>query len=81
MFSKDSFISPFQQLISAFAVAKNGLPKIIEISPLGFATDSVSKMMKSTGKIKLSIVIKTSSTIPLEILRDLSANCNVIPVG
>ena len=81
IFPKDNFIRPFRQLISALAVAKNGLPKMTGICPLGFATGSVSKIIKSTGKIKFSTFIRTSSTIPLGILRDLSANCNVIPVG
>ena len=53
MFPKDSFNTPFLQLMMAFEVAKNGLPNWT----------------------------KTSSTIPLGTLTDLSVNYRVTLVG
>jgi hypothetical protein len=47
MFPKDSFISPFLQLINALEVARNGLPKITR-NELHASTGCVSKTIKST---------------------------------
>jgi hypothetical protein len=48
MFSKDSFISPFLQLINALEVARNRRPKITG-NELHASTGCVSKTIKSTG--------------------------------
>jgi hypothetical protein len=47
MFPKDSFISPFLQLINELEVARNGLPKITR-NELHASTGCVSKTIKST---------------------------------
>jgi ABC-type arginine transport system ATPase subunit len=47
MFLKDSFISPFLQLINALEVARNGRPKITG-NELHTSTGYVSKTIKST---------------------------------
>jgi hypothetical protein len=49
MCPKESFIKPFLQLISALAITKMGLPRIIGILELACTTDSVSRMRKSIG--------------------------------
>jgi hypothetical protein len=48
MFSNDSFISPFLQLINALEVARNRHPKITG-NELHASTGCVSKTIKSTG--------------------------------
>jgi hypothetical protein len=48
MFPKDNFISPFQQLLNALEVARNGCSKIKGIE-LHVLTGCVSKTTKSTG--------------------------------
>jgi ABC-type arginine transport system ATPase subunit len=48
MFSNDSFISPFLQLINVLEVARNGRPKITG-NELDTSTCCVSKTIKSIG--------------------------------
>jgi hypothetical protein len=48
MFTNDSFISPFLQLINALEVARNGCPKITG-NELHASTGYVCKTIKSTG--------------------------------
>ena len=72
-----SLNSPFCTLINALPVAKNGILIIIGIS-LSF---SISRIMKSVGKINLSTLTRTYSIIPYGCLRDLFANCKVTAIG
>jgi len=77
IFLNMSFIKLPWQLIKALEVVRNGLPKIARIWPREFIIDSVSRMMKSTGKMNSSTLIKTSLISPLGIFIDLSANWSV----
>jgi hypothetical protein len=47
MFSNDSFISPFLQLINALEVARNGHPKIIGIelhASIGYVDNKIHRI-------------------------------------
>ena len=57
-----SLSSLFYTSIEALSVAKNGLQRMIGTS----LSSSMSKMMKSTRKINLSTLTRTSSIIPHE---------------
>ena len=81
IFSNVSFIRPLWQLIRAFEVARSDLPKITGIWPRGFVIGSVSRMMKSTGKMNSPTLIRTSLISHLKIFIDLSANWSVTLVG
>ena len=72
-----SFSSPRCTSIIALPVARIGLPRIIGIS----LSSSMSRTMKSSGKINLSTLTKTSSITPLGCFKDLSASWRVTVVG
>ena len=65
-----SFSSPLYTSIIALPVVRNGLPRMMGIS----LSSSISKTMKSAGKINLSTLTKTSSIIPLGCFKDLSTS-------
>ena len=68
---------PYWTSIIVLPVARNGLPKMRGTS----WSSSMSKTMKSIGKMNLSTLTKTSSTIPLGYVIDLSANYRDTLVG
>ena len=68
---------PYWTSIIALPVAKNGLPKMRGTS----WSSSMSKIIKSTRKMNLSTLTKTSFTIPLGYVIDLSANYKDTFVG
>lgn len=57
----DIFIKPLLGFIRAFVGARKHLPKMMEILFHGLEVDSISKKMKSTGKMNLPTLISVSS--------------------
>ena len=68
---------PLVQSITAPAVFKKGLPRIIDI----LASSGISRITKSIQIVTFAATIGTSSQIPTGIAVDLSAICKDISVG
>lgn len=81
MFSKDNFITQFQQLIKALAVAKNGQLNMMQICMHSLIIGLVFKTTKSTRHINLLTRINTSSIVSFGTLIDLSISKRLLEVS